>query len=100
MSIRSVHEEVPQPRPMRARAGGELKQPETLFGRAQRPAVGRGDRFERLARVVQRADVAELHRARLLLVEPAERKALRATDVRAFAIDPTRALGIEERAGA
>lgn len=76
---------------------------EPLLERAERPAVVGGELFERrTARYVLRADVAGFDdlAAWLLLLEPAERKPLRAADVRPMLIDAASTVGSEQRARA
>lgn len=72
----------------------------TLLERADRPERVTLELLERWsAFVVERADVPRFVRgAFFAFLDPAERQALRSADVRAFFVDPTTALGVEERA--
>jgi hypothetical protein len=69
-----------------------------LFGGAEGKAIAFGDGFYGLAVLVEWANVAELYRDAVLLVEPAQRQTLRATHVGAMLVDAASACLVEERA--
>jgi hypothetical protein len=75
-----------------------LKPRETLFERPEGPAVFCRQVLDRLACVVERTDIAELHRMPVALLNPPQRKALRSADIRALGVNATCALRVEEGA--
>ena|ERR1017187_2057482 len=86
---------------MRAARFRKLERCEPILERPNRPARIGAQRFERLegwVRIVQRADIAELHCEIGSRLEPSQRKALGATNIRALLVDSAATFCIEERA--
>jgi hypothetical protein len=77
-----------------------LKLTESHLGWPDRPAVIGGQVLDRLARLVERTNVAELGRVSIvLLLDPSKGKALRSANVGPVRVDSARVVLSEERAG-
>ncbi len=94
------YEKVPEASPPRPAAAGELKLTEAQLGWPDRPAVIGRQGLDRLARLVERTNVAELGRVPIvLLLDPSKGKALRSANVGPVLIDSAGVVLSEERAG-
>ena len=98
MSIRWCPEEITKAGSARSSARRNLQLSETLLDRPDRPAILRAQRLDGLARLVDRADVAELEGSSLSRLEPPQRKPLCSADIRAIGVDSAASLLVEERA--
>jgi hypothetical protein len=93
-------EEISKGRPARATATGNLELTKASLGRPDRPAVIGRQLLDGFARLVERTNIAELHRVSILiLLDPSEWKALRAADIGPVGVNSARAPLAEERAG-
>jgi len=103
MSIRSVDEQVAQAHSRSVRFTSHLKAGQAFLDRAQCPAGVGGKRFDGLTPLVERADISHFDPffgVERVVVEPSKREPLRATNVGALGVDPTRTVAVQERARA